>query len=116
MIEGTHEPVEPSVVAGRVLITTGSMTSILDTLERRALVRRLPHPDDRRKLLIEVTDAGVAILDELLPSLHQRERAVMESALTPGEQQQLLALLAKVQHAASQDDARSRPAPRIRQR
>src|SRR3974390_1410248 len=101
VIEGAGEPLEPSVIAERLLITSGSMTSMLDTLERRGLVRRMPHPEDRRKLLVEVTDEAVVILDELLPSLHQREKTVIGAALSPAEQGRLLERLAKVQEAAA---------------
>jgi len=116
VVEGAGEPLEPSVIAERVLITTASMTSVLDTLERRGLVQRMPHPDDRRKLLVDITPDAVAILDELLPSFHARERDVISAALSTSEQRQLLRLIAKVQDAAGQ--ARSAPVPRgeVRQR
>ena len=83
VVEGAGEPLEPSVIADRLLITTGSMTSLLDNLEKRGLVRRLPHPEDRRKLLIDITPAAQAIVDELLPSLHARERDVMSPRSPP---------------------------------
>jgi DNA-binding MarR family transcriptional regulator len=105
VVEGAGEPLEPSVIAERVLITTASMTSVLDTLERRGLVRRMPHPDDRRKLLVAITPDAVAILDELLPSFHARERDVISAALSTSEQRALLRLIAKVQHAARQAEA-----------
>jgi DNA-binding MarR family transcriptional regulator len=116
VIEGAHEPLEPSVIAERLIITSGSMTSMLDTLERRGLVRRMPHPADRRKLLVDVTDEARAILDELLPSLHDRERRLMEAALTKDEQRRLLEILAKVQSAAGEiaDEPPDRTARRIR--
>ena len=116
VVEGAGEPLEPSVIAERVLITTASMTSVLDTLERRRLVQRMPHPDDRRKLLVDITPDAVAILDELLPSFHARERDVISAALSTSEQRQLLRLIAKVQDAAG--EARSAPVPRgeVRQR
>ena len=85
----------------------GSMTSLLDNLEKRGLIRRQPHPEDRRKLLIDITPAAQAIVDELLPSMHARERDVMAAALSPSEQRSLLRLLAKLQQAALQ--ARSAP-------
>ena len=109
VVEGAGQPLEPSVIAQRVLITTGTMTSVLDTLEKRGLIQRMPHPDDRRKLLVDITPDAQAILDELLPSLHAREREVISGALSPSEQRQLLRLIAKVQHAALQ--AQSTPAP-----
>ncbi len=34
------------------------MTSLLDVLEKRDLVRRLPHPQDRRSLLVALTPQG----------------------------------------------------------
>jgi DNA-binding MarR family transcriptional regulator len=102
VVVGAGQPLEPSEIARRVLITTGSMTSGLDTLEKRGLIRRMPHPTDRRKLVVDVTEDARAILDELLPSLHAREREVIRGALSTGEQRQLLDLLAKVQRAAIQ--------------
>jgi DNA-binding MarR family transcriptional regulator len=109
VVEGAGQPLEPSVIAERVLITTGSMTSLLDTLEKRGLIQRTPHPDDRRKLLVDITPDAQAILDKLLPSLHARERDVISSALSTKEQRELLHLVAKVQHAAIQ--ARTMPVP-----
>ena len=109
IVEGAGRPLEPSVIAERLLVTTGSMTSLLDNLEKRGLIRRQPHPEDRRKLLIDVTPAALAIVDELLPSMHAREREVMTAALSPSEQRALLRSLAKLQQAALQ--ARSAPAP-----
>lgn len=100
VVEGAGTPLEPSVIAERLLTTTGSMTSLLDTLEKRGLIRRLPHPEDRRKLLVEITPEAQRILDELLPSMHARERAVMSDAFTTSEQRQLLRLVAKLQEAA----------------
>jgi DNA-binding MarR family transcriptional regulator len=101
VIEGAGEPLEPKVIADRLLVTTGSMTSLLDNLERRGLIRRRPHPEDRRKLLIDITPAARPIVDDLLPSLHARERDLVSAALSASEQRSLLRSLAKLQHAAS---------------
>lgn len=100
VIDGAGQPLEPSVIAERLLVTTGSMTSLLDNLEKRGLIRRQPHPDDRRKLLIDITPAAQLIVDDLLPSLHARERDVMAAALAPNEQRLLLRSIAKLQQAA----------------
>lgn len=109
VVEGAGQPLEPTVIAERLVVTTGSMTSLLDNLEKRDLVRRQPHPEDRRKLLIDITPAARAIIDELLPALHARERDVIAAALTPSEQRTLLRSLAKLQQAAA--GASSTPAP-----
>jgi DNA-binding MarR family transcriptional regulator len=110
VVEGAGQPLEPSVIAERLMVTTGSMTSLLDNLEKRALVQRLRHPEDRRKLLIDITPEAQAIVDELLPALHAREREVIGATLTTTEQRSLLGLLAKVQQAAA--TAQTEPAPK----
>jgi len=107
VVEGAGQALEPTTIAERVLITTGSMTSALDTLEKRGLVRRMPHPDDRRKLLVDITRDGEAILDDLLPSFHARERDVISGALSASEQRELLRLIARLQHAAIQASSTS---------
>ena len=80
------------------------MTSVLDTLERRGLIQRMPHPEDRRKLLVSITPAAQAVLDELLPSFHAREREVVSAALSTREQRELLDLIAYIQSAGNPAD------------
>jgi DNA-binding MarR family transcriptional regulator len=116
VVEGAGQPLEPGVIAERLLITTGSVTSLLDSLEKRGLIRRLPHPDDRRKLLIDIEPAAQAIVDELLPALHARERDVVSTALSTNEQRELLRIIAKVQHAALAAQATAAPRAAARQR
>ena len=116
ILEGAREPLEPSVIAERLIITTGSMTSMLNTLERSGLVSRMPHPHDRRKLLIGITPKGAALISDLLPSLHSRERVIIADALTKTEQRQLRTLLAKIQASIDRhaDDPPDRTAQRNR--
>ena len=116
VLEGADTPLEPSVIAERLIITTGSMTSMLNTLESRGLVRRMPHPADRRKLLIAITTKGTSIVDDMLPSLHSRERTIICDALTEAEQRKLCLLLAKVQASVERhnDDPPDRAARRAR--
>jgi DNA-binding MarR family transcriptional regulator len=58
-------------------ITTGSMTSVLDTLERNGYIERLTDPDDRRRVLVDVTPAAQAVLDGLLPEVVQATTAAL---------------------------------------
>ena len=39
-------------------LTTGAITAALDRLEKTGLARRVPDAHDRRKVLVELTDAG----------------------------------------------------------
>jgi DNA-binding MarR family transcriptional regulator len=38
------------------------MTKLLDRLESKGLLQRRPHPDDRRAVMIELTDEGRALV------------------------------------------------------
>jgi DNA-binding MarR family transcriptional regulator len=95
VIEGADEPLTPSEISDRTLISSATMTSTLDRLERQGLVRRVPNPEDRRSVLVEVTEAGRALCDRFLPGINALQIAVM-SDLEPAERNQLLDLLAKV--------------------
>jgi DNA-binding MarR family transcriptional regulator len=95
IVDGATEPITPSVIAERAIVSSASATSVLDTLEKRGLLVRRPHPDDGRKLVIDLTDAGRAIIDQVLPGIHTLETRVM-SVLTPAERAQLMRLLSKV--------------------
>ena len=56
ILEGADEPLVANVIAERLLVSSASMTSLLDTLERRGLIERHDHPDDRRKVIVEATE------------------------------------------------------------
>jgi DNA-binding MarR family transcriptional regulator len=58
-------------------ITTGTMTTVLDTLERNSYIRRLADPDDRRRVLVDITPAAQAVLDQMLPEVQQLAKAIM---------------------------------------
>jgi len=44
----------------------GAMTRMIDRLEQKGLVRRIPHPEDRRAMNLEMTVAGKALYPRLL--------------------------------------------------
>ena len=48
----------PSVLADRIVCTTGAMTKLVDRLQRSGLVERAPDPSDRRGILVEITPTG----------------------------------------------------------
>jgi DNA-binding MarR family transcriptional regulator len=46
-------PLTPKELAGRVQMGSGATTALIDRLEARGFARRVPHPSDRRSLLVE---------------------------------------------------------------
>jgi DNA-binding MarR family transcriptional regulator len=94
-IEGAGEPLPANVLAERLLVTGASITSLVDTLERRGLVRRVRPDNDRRIVLIELTDAAQPVIDSYLAevtALHAAEFAIF----TAEEREQLTTLLARL--------------------
>lgn len=53
----------PSELLETMMITSGTMTNRIDQLEKQGLVERLPHPEDRRALLVALTEKGRAVID-----------------------------------------------------
>ena len=79
-------------------LSSGAMTNRLDRLEAVGLVRRLPDPDDRRGVLVEPTEAGHAAWDRATDTQARRE-ALIASALSEDEKDQLHALLRRLMRA-----------------
>lgn len=86
----------PCEIGERLFVTRGTVTGLLDSLERQRLVRRLPHPEDRRMLLIELTEEGCRLLSRLLPE-HYQGMADMLACLSDPEKAALIAVLGKIQ-------------------
>lgn len=79
-------------IAEQVLLTSGSMTYVIDQLEKQGLVKRVHCPEDRRKLYAELTESGHTKIAAIFPGHAERLRQVM-AALTPQEQATALKLL-----------------------
>ena len=79
-------------LAKRADLTSGAMTSRLDQLEEEGLVRRLRDPDDRRGVLVELTEQGRKRHEEAFGVQAQKE-ALLGEALGERELAQLNDLL-----------------------
>lgn len=58
---------DPTEIANRSVILTPSMTRILKTLEERGMVIRKPHPTDRRRFLVQMTQDARLLVEESIP-------------------------------------------------
>ena len=89
------EPATHSELAECSGVTKGTMTGLIDGLERDGFVRRQPSEEDRRATLIGLTPAGQASLDRILPD-HLSRLSRLMAGLTGSEQRTLVRLLMKV--------------------
>src|SRR5690242_11549730 len=69
----------PSEIAARVLVTSGTLTPMLDRLEAAKFVHREPNPDDRRSVIVVLTENGQAALAEY----REQFRVAIENAVPP---------------------------------
>lgn len=106
IIEGAGGALSPTVISQRLLVTTALTTSLLDTLERRGLVTRLPDPDDRRKILVALTSEGQQVVDDFLPRIVALQTAAM-AGLSETEREQLRHHLAVIQATVAELDGES---------
>ena len=91
-IAGPPHRLSPSRLGRGLMMSSAGVTSRIDRLERRGLVRRLPDPHDRRGVIVELTDEGLEAVDaavravtlsdqQLLARFDAAELASMEGLL-----------------------------------
>jgi DNA-binding MarR family transcriptional regulator len=85
----------PGTLSSKLELSTGAMTNRLDRLESAGLVRRERDPDDRRSVIVHLTDRGAELMNEAITAQAKEESRVM-SALKPEEQRRLNQLLRKL--------------------
>ncbi|MEJ2861521.1 MarR family winged helix-turn-helix transcriptional regulator [Actinomycetospora flava] len=78
------------------LITSGGVSQRLDKLEKAGLVTRHVDTADRRRVDVELTAAGVELVDSVLAGLMEHDSRVLDDALTGPEQDRLRQLLRKL--------------------
>lgn len=85
----------PGALAAATDVTPAGMTGRLDALERAGLVRRTPDPEDRRRTVVEATDAALARWRETIRERGRTEEALL-APLAPAERVQLADLLRRL--------------------
>lgn len=82
-------------IGNKILLASGSITYVVDKLEKRGYLARISCPSDRRVTYAEITDAGTAFMGELFPE-HEQKLHELLSALTIEEKATAIELLKKL--------------------
>ena len=90
--QGAPYELSPGALLRATLVTSGTMTNRIDRLEEAGLVRRRPDPQDKRGVLVQLTDRGRAVADDALADLLVQERGLL-AGLDTSERDQLASLL-----------------------
>jgi DNA-binding MarR family transcriptional regulator len=97
VLGGDPQPLQPSVIAERMMVTRATITGVLDSLEARRLVRRAASAHDGRSRVVSLTPAGRRVVDRLVPRMHEFERDLMKP-LSDRQLDDLLDVVARLQH------------------
>ena len=92
---GAPYRLSPGALLRSLMVTSGTMTNRIDRLEEKGLVRRVPDPEDRRGILVELTEQGRELIDTALPAHVANEERILK-ALSKEEQHTLATLLGKL--------------------
>jgi len=88
-------PMRMCDIGGKLLMTGGNVTGVVDRLEQKGLVRRVVDAQDRRTFFIHLTDAGMKLITEIFPR-HAQQIEKLTNCLTATEKRTLTELLKKL--------------------
>jgi DNA-binding MarR family transcriptional regulator len=87
-------------LSARLMVTSGSVTGLVDTMESDGLVERTPHPVDRRSTLIRMTVTGRDLFARMAPA-HAGWIEEIMADLATSDAAQLHALLGQLKTSAA---------------
>lgn len=82
-------------IENKFAMTNPTVTGLVQKLEAKDLVKRMPHPEDKRSKVLVLTDRAIAMKEELLALADDLERQMTQN-LNHDECEQLAALLLKM--------------------
>ncbi|MEM9652938.1 MAG: MarR family transcriptional regulator [Actinomycetota bacterium] len=100
---------ETTALAEEADLAKGTLSGMLDTLERRDLIARTRHAQDGRRIVVSLTPEGLDTIETFFPVFNGFESRMCEG-LTSEEQAELSRLLRIVITNATADSAASGPA------
>ena len=92
-------PLTISAIGEKVLLASASMTSAIDRLERRKLVKRRNCSSDRRVRYVDLTDSGKKFIEEIF-ARHEVDLEIVTAGLSEEERSRIYEGLKKIGLAA----------------
>lgn len=82
-------------IGQKILLSSGSMTYVVDKLEKRGLLERVFCEEDKRITYMSITEEGTKLIQSIFPEHAESITSIM-SVLSPEEQHQAITLLKKM--------------------
>lgn len=88
-------PLCQTELAGKLLKSTGNLTTVIDNLEKRKLVERRRSTEDRRFIQVHITQEGAELIEVFFPG-HMQRLVKAFSVLTAEERTELARITKKL--------------------
>ena len=98
MMVSEHEGLTPKALAQGLSLTAPKLSMVLDRMQARGLIGRMPDPHDRRSVQVALTDQGAALAKRLAPVARRMEQG-LKKRLTAADHALLIELLRKLAQA-----------------
>lgn len=95
-IRTSPAPPSPRNLLDQLMVTSGGLTNRIDRLEQAGLVERAANPEDRRGVLLRLSDRGRELVDLVTTEYLANQNAILDGALGLDEREQLAVLLRKL--------------------
>nr|WP_318247507.1 MarR family transcriptional regulator [Rossellomorea aquimaris] len=82
-------------IGGKILLASGSITYVVDKLEKKGYLKRVACPNDRRVTYAQITGEGRSLIDGIFPDHEARIHELM-SSLSAQEKSESIELLKKL--------------------
>lgn len=103
---GDTEGMTCKQLSDKTLVTKGTLTGVLDRLEEKGLIERVPSPQDRRVTIIRLTSKGEKKFREVFPSHIYFLKPFFDRALSPGEMKTLRELLLRLKESFEREEVK----------
>lgn len=92
----THEKIiHPKELSEKMSVTTARIAALLNHMEEKKLVKRVPDPVDSRQIIVKLTAAGQASIEEARADAISHAASMLE-AIGPEDAQAYLRILGKI--------------------
>ena len=96
---GDTEGMTCKELSEKTLVTKGTLTGVLDRLEKKGLIARVPSREDRRSIFIRMTPKGDTLFRKVFPAHIHHMKPYFERALTAAEATKLRDLLLRLKNS-----------------
>ena len=93
----------------KTLVTKGTLTGVLDRLEKKDLIERVPSREDRRSIFIRLTTKGDDLFRKVFPAHIHYMKPYFERAFTAADASKLRELLLRLKESFERTEKGAKP-------